>query len=59
MTEALKRAGKDLTRDKLTAALESGAFDLGGYKVAYTPNSHNGSRYVDLTIVGRNGRVLR
>jgi branched-chain amino acid transport system substrate-binding protein len=59
VTEALKRAGKDLTREKLAAALESGPFDLGGYKVAYTPNSHNGSRYVDLTIVGRNGRVLR
>lgn len=59
VTEALKRAGKDLTRDKLAAALEGATYDLGGYKVAYTPASHNGSRYVDLTIIGRNGRVLR
>jgi ABC-type branched-subunit amino acid transport system substrate-binding protein len=59
MVEALKRAGKDLSRDKLEAALEGGLFDLGGYKVNYTPSSHNGSRFVDLTIIGRNGQVLR
>ena len=59
MVEALKRAGKDVTREKLEAALEGGPFDLGGYKVGYSPTSHNGSRFVDLTIIGRNGRVLR
>jgi ABC-type branched-subunit amino acid transport system substrate-binding protein len=59
MVEALKRAGKDLSRDRLEAALEGGAFDLGGYKVNYNPSSHNGSRFVDLTIIGRNGQVLR
>ena len=59
MAEALKRAGKDLTREKLQAALEGGPFDLGGYKVSYNPSSHNGSRFVDLTIIGRNGQILR
>lgn len=59
MVEALKRAGKDLTREKLQGALEGGPFDLGGYKVAYNPSSHNGSRFVDLTIIGRNGQILR
>jgi branched-chain amino acid transport system substrate-binding protein len=59
MVEALRRAGKDLSRDKLEAALEGSAFELGGYKLSYGPTSHNGSRFVDLTIIGRNGRVLR
>lgn len=59
MVEALKRAGKDPSRDKLENALEGAGFDLGGYKVGYSATSHNGSRFVDLTIIGRNGRVLR
>jgi ABC-type branched-subunit amino acid transport system substrate-binding protein len=59
MVEALKRAGKDPSRDKLGSALEGGPFELGGYRVSYSPTSHNGSRFVDLTIIGRNGRVLR
>lgn len=59
MVEALKRAGKDLSRERLESALEGGAFDLGSYRVGYNANNHNGSRFVELTILGRNGRVLR
>lgn len=59
MAEALKKVGKDLTREKLVSTLESGTFDLGGYRVGYSPASHNGSRFVDLTVLGRDGRVLR
>lgn len=59
MAEALKKAGRDLTREKLVGALESTPFDLGGYKISYTPTNHNGSRFVDLTVLGRDGRVLR
>ena len=57
--EALKKVGKDPTREKLVNALEGGNFDLGGYRVGYSPASHNGSRFVDLTVLGRDGRVLR
>lgn len=59
MVEALKRAGKDPSREKLATALESGPFDLGGYRVGFSPTSHNGSRFVDLTIIGKTGRILR
>ncbi len=59
MAEALKKVGKDPTREKLVSTLESGTFDLGGYRVGYSPTSHNGSRFVDLTVLGRDGRVLR
>ena len=41
------------------ASLVSGTFDLGGYRIGYSPTSHNGSRFVDLTVLGRDGRVLR
>lgn len=60
MVEAVRKTGKDLTREKLVTTLESmNNFDLGGYRVTFTPNDHNGSRYVDLTVIGSGGRVLR
>src|SRR5262249_10792197 len=46
--EALKRAGKDLTREKLIAALESMSnTDLGGFVVDFSPTNHSGSKFVD------------
>lgn len=59
VAEALKKAGRDPSREKVVSALESSAFDLGGYKVNYSPANHNGSRFVDLTVLGRDGKVLR
>ena len=60
MIEGIRKAGRDLTREKLANALESmNALEVGGYRVGYTPQNHNGSRYVDLTVIGSGGRVLR
>ena len=58
--EGLKRAGKDLTRDKFIGALESiSNTELGGFNVNFSPNSHNGSSFVDLTMIGRNKAFVR
>ena len=57
--EALRKTGRDLSREKLVNVLETTPFDLGGYKINYSPANHNGSRFVDLTVLGRDGRVLR
>ena len=58
--EGLKRAGKDVTRDKLITALESmNNVDFGGFNVNFTPKSHNGSSYVDLTMIGRSKNFIR
>ncbi|EXI75643.1 MAG TPA: ABC transporter substrate-binding protein [Candidatus Accumulibacter phosphatis] len=60
LVEALRKAGKDPTREKLVAALESmQSHDLGGYRVSYSANDRTGSRFVDLTVIGSGGRVLR
>jgi branched-chain amino acid transport system substrate-binding protein len=60
MVDAIRKSGKDLTREKLVATLENlQNYDLGGYRVNYSGNERNGSRFVDLTVVGNNGRVLR
>lgn len=56
--EGLKRAGKSPTRGGLISAFESlGRYDAGGYAVTYSRENHNGSRFVDIAIVGENGRL--
>jgi len=57
--EAMRRAGKDPTRDKLRAALESAPFDLGGVTMAFGPEDHLGSRYVELVMLTRDARFMR
>lgn len=60
MVEGLRRAGKNLTRERLVDALESmHDVDIGGFYVGYSPKVHTGSQFVDLTIIGRNGKFLR
>jgi ABC-type branched-subunit amino acid transport system substrate-binding protein len=60
MVEGLKRAGRDLTREKLVSALESMSnVDLGGFNVNFTPTSRNGSQFVELTIIGRGGKFVK
>ena len=60
MIEAIKRSGKDLTREKLVQTLEGMSnYDVGGFRVSFSPNERAGSRFVDLTVVGSGGRVLR
>ena len=56
LVAGLKRAGKNLTRETLVDGLASmGKVDLGGFTVHYTPTNHNGSNFVDLTIIARGG----
>jgi ABC-type branched-subunit amino acid transport system substrate-binding protein len=60
LVEGLRRAGRDLTRDKLIAALETmNDYDVGGFIVTYTPSDHGGSRYVELTAIGKDGAFVR
>lgn len=56
--EGLRRAGKNPTCASLISALERmGHYDAGGYIVNYAPDNHNGSRFVDIAIVGADGRL--
>jgi len=60
LVEGLKRAGRDLTRDRLIAALETMTEgDVGGFFISFSPTNHNGSKFVDMTIIGRNGNFLQ
>ena len=60
MIEGLKRAGKDLTREKLASSLEGlSGTDLGGYRINYSPTNRLGSRFVELTVIGQGGKILK
>lgn len=59
LVEGLRRSGPNPTQAGFARALESiGDLDLGGYHVAYGPGRHDGSAYVDLTMI-KNGKFLR
>ncbi len=58
--EGLRRAGRNLTREGYIDALEKmNDVDLGGFYVSYSPKNHAGSKFVDLTIITREGKFLR
>jgi branched-chain amino acid transport system substrate-binding protein len=58
--EGLKRTGRDLNREKFIDALERmSEIDIGGFYAGFSAKSHSASRYVDLTIIGRDGKFLR
>ena len=51
--EALKRAGPKPTREGFMQALEAlKDFDVGGYSISFAPDNHNGSSFVELTVIG-------
>lgn len=59
LVEGLKRAGRDLTREKLIAALEGlRNHDVGGFPVSFGPGNHNGSSFVELTMIRQGGKFV-
>jgi branched-chain amino acid transport system substrate-binding protein len=57
--EGLKRAGRNLSRERLISALETiniGNYDTGGFDVGFSPSNHNGSKYVDMTVISKEGK---
>jgi branched-chain amino acid transport system substrate-binding protein len=57
MVEALRRAGPKVTRESFMQALDGlRGYDAGGYLVSFAPGNHNGSSYVELAVMGKDGR---
>ena len=51
--EAIRRAGPKLTREGFMQALDGMKnYDMGGYYISFAPNNHNGSSFVELTVLG-------
>ena len=60
LVEGLRRAGPNPTRAKVMKALETmGSYDLGGITVNYSPGNRVGSRFVEVTVIGSTGKLLK
>ncbi len=60
LVEGLRRTGPDLTRERFIAAMEQiRDFDVGGFVVSFSPTDHSGSKFVELTVIGKDERFLR
>jgi ABC-type branched-subunit amino acid transport system substrate-binding protein len=56
LVKALQLAGPEPTRASFVKGLEGARFDLGGLAVRYAPGDHEGSRFIDLSLVRSDGR---
>jgi branched-chain amino acid transport system substrate-binding protein len=55
----LLKAGKNASREKFIEGMESlSRFDMGGFPVHYSRQTHNGSNFVELTMIGNDGRLI-
>jgi ABC-type branched-subunit amino acid transport system substrate-binding protein len=58
IAEAVRRQGARPSREGMQHALDTmDSYDVGGYLVGFKPNQHNGSRFVELSIVSGAGRI--
>ncbi len=59
LVEGLRKAGKNVSRGSLVSGLESmGEKRFGPMSVNYSPENHDGTTYVGLTIINRDGRFV-
>ncbi|QJR13395.1 ABC transporter substrate-binding protein [Usitatibacter palustris] len=60
LVEGLQAAGRNPTRESLIAAFEKMEDkNLGGFKLSFSPEKHNGSDFVEITMIGREGKLVR
>lgn len=59
VVEALRRASPNATSVRVNEALRDlGTFDLGKFVIQFSPEDHQGSRFTDLTVLDRSGRLM-
>ena len=59
LLEGMRRAGPEQTRADLLRALAGlGDVDFGGYRVRYSRETREGSRFVELGVVADDGRIV-
>lgn len=60
LIEGLRRAGSNADAARLGAALQGlRGFDIGGFDISFGGASRQGSRFVEVAIVGRQGELVR
>ncbi len=60
LVEGLTRTDGKPTRERLQAALDNlGRLDIGGLEITYSPTSHKGLDFADLSIISSDGKFKR
>ncbi|APV50194.1 hypothetical protein BWI17_11160 [Betaproteobacteria bacterium GR16-43] len=60
LVEGLRDSGRNPTRASVVTAFEAMKDrDLGGMKLSFSPQNHNGTGFVDLNMIGKDGRLVR
>jgi branched-chain amino acid transport system substrate-binding protein len=58
LVEGIRRAKKPVTRQSLLESLSNlGVYDLGGYKITFGNGTQHGSKFVELAMVTREGKL--
>lgn len=58
LAEGIRRARKPVTRQSVLESLANlGSYDLGGYKISFGNGMHHGSKFVELAMVTREGKL--
>jgi branched-chain amino acid transport system substrate-binding protein len=58
LAEGIRRAKKPVNNDSVLDALTHlGRYDLGGHTITFSAGAHHGSKFVDLAMVTRDGRL--
>jgi branched-chain amino acid transport system substrate-binding protein len=56
----LKETGRDLSREKfIDTAERMGPIDLGDFQLRFSGKHHEGSKFVELVLIGRDGKFVR
>jgi len=59
LVDALKKAGSNPTRESLVTAFENLDVNYGGFPLRYGGSNRTGSNFVEITMIGKDGRFVR
>lgn len=60
LVDALNAAAPEITRESIRDALEAmNDHSVAGFPIRYSPDNHNGSSFIDLTMLRGDGRYIR
>lgn len=58
LAEGIRRAKKPVNAQSVLEALSNlGSYDLGGFKISFAPGTQHGSKFVELALVTRDGKL--
>ena len=59
MTEALRRAGPNVTNASLITVMENLNYDVGGFPINFAGRGRTGSEFMEMTMISKGGRFIR